>query len=97
MLPSPSQQQPVCQISWKEGLSLVYIIVLGGIYCSWAWFKAVGLFPASVAASGTLSIPIIGVFSSSILLREPIGLYEIVALLLVVMALKTIMVVVKRF
>jgi drug/metabolite transporter (DMT)-like permease len=57
------------------------------IFCHWAFFVVVRMFPANVAAIGTLSIPIIGVFSSALLLGEPVTAAEITALLLVVAAL----------
>jgi drug/metabolite transporter (DMT)-like permease len=56
-------------------------------FCQWAYFKTVGLLPASIAAIGTLAIPVIGVYSSYLILDEQVGIYDIVALLLVLSAL----------
>jgi drug/metabolite transporter (DMT)-like permease len=53
--------------------------------------SVVQLFPAGVAAIGTLAVPIVGVLSSAVILGEPIGLQEIVALLLLVAAVSTVM------
>jgi len=47
----------------------------------------VQIFPANVAALSTLCIPAIGVFSSALLLGEPLRTYELVALGLVVVSL----------
>jgi drug/metabolite transporter (DMT)-like permease len=47
----------------------------------------VQIFPASVAALSTLSIPAIGVFSSALLLGEPLNPGELAALSLVVVSL----------
>jgi drug/metabolite transporter (DMT)-like permease len=55
--------------------------------CYWAWVKIVQIFPSNVAAIGTLAIPVIGVFSSGFFLEEPLGLREMAALILVLMAL----------
>jgi drug/metabolite transporter (DMT)-like permease len=75
------------QVSWKATLAMVYVILVPMIFGQWAWFKIVSLFPATIASIGTVVIPIIGVFSSALILGEPIGFQEIAALTLVVMAL----------
>lgn len=77
----------ISQISWRGILSMVYLITIAMIFCNLAWVRVVQLFPANVAALGTLSIPIIGVFSSALVLGEPVGIREMAALLLVLMAL----------
>ncbi|MBW2065681.1 MAG: hypothetical protein JRJ03_12230 [Deltaproteobacteria bacterium] len=48
--------------------------------------------PSSVAAIGTLAIPVIGVLSSALILSEPVGLRELAALALVATALLLVMV-----
>jgi drug/metabolite transporter (DMT)-like permease len=45
-----------------------------------AWFRTLALLPASAAATGTLLVPVIGVFSSALLLGEPLGLRQLLAL-----------------
>jgi drug/metabolite transporter (DMT)-like permease len=57
------------------------------IYCHWAYFALVRIFPAGIAAIGTLAVPVVGVFSSTLILNEPVGLSEVAALALVVTAL----------
>jgi drug/metabolite transporter (DMT)-like permease len=74
-------------ISLKALAALSYIIIFPMIYCHWAYFTLVRIFPASVAAISTLAIPVVGVFSSAIILREPVGLNETAALVLVISAL----------
>jgi drug/metabolite transporter (DMT)-like permease len=46
------------------------------------WFAALERLPASVAAIGTMAVPVIGVVVSAIALHEPLGLGQISALLL---------------
>ena len=46
-----------------------------------AWFAALSRLPASVAAIGTMAVPVIGVVASAVALHEPLGLGQIVALL----------------
>jgi drug/metabolite transporter (DMT)-like permease len=68
-------------------LASAYIVLFPMSFCQWAYFKTVGLLPASIAAIGTLAIPVIGVYSSHLILDEQVGVYDIVALLLVLSAL----------
>ena len=44
------------------------------------WFAALARLPASVAAIGTMAVPVIGVVASAIALGEPLGPTQIVAL-----------------
>lgn len=87
----------ILQVSWQVALAMVYIILIGNIFCYWAWVKVVNLFPASLASIGTLAIPVVGVFSSTLVLGEPVGFREIAALILVVMALSIVMIRPKGF
>jgi drug/metabolite transporter (DMT)-like permease len=77
----------VSLISPKAILALCYTIILATIFCHWAWFKAVSLLPTSVASMGTLPIPVLGVFSSALILGERVGLREFVALVFVLVGL----------
>ena len=77
----------LADISLKAGATLLYLIAGPMIFCHWAFFVVVRMFPANVAAISTLSIPVIGVFSSALLLGEPVTTAEITALLLVVVSL----------
>jgi drug/metabolite transporter (DMT)-like permease len=74
-------------VSAKAIIALVYTILFPMIYCHWAYFALVRIFPAGIAAIGTLAIPVVGVFSSTLILNEPVGLSEVAALALVVTAL----------
>jgi len=60
---------------------LVYSVV--GQFCIAyvAWFAALARLPASVAAIGTMAVPVIGVVTSAIALGEPLGAGQIAALL----------------
>ncbi len=68
-------------------LGTAYATFVGAIFCHWAWFRLVAILPASVAAIGTLGIPIVGLFGSALLLGEPVGWPELGALVLVVSGL----------
>ena len=50
--------------------------------CYLAWFAALRRLPAATAAIGTLSVPIIGVIAAAIVLGEPLGVREVLAMAL---------------
>jgi len=82
----------IFQLSWQAILAMTFIIMVPIIFGQWAWFKVVSLFPAIIASIGTILIPIISVFSSALVLGEPIGLQELAALAIVVAALAVVMI-----
>ena len=71
--------------------SLAYVLAFPMIFCQWAYFKSVRLFPASLAAISTLGIPLVGTFSSALILDEQVGMREFGALALVVSALAAVL------
>jgi drug/metabolite transporter (DMT)-like permease len=81
---------------WESLAGALYAMLIPMIYCYWAWFRIVAIFPASLAAIGTLAIPVIGVFSSALLTGERIGTGEIAGLALVVAALTLVLIVPAR-
>lgn len=77
-------------VSANALFALTYIIFFPMIYCHWAYFTLVRIFPAGIAAISTLAIPVVGVFSSTLILNESVGTGEIIALFLVVTALSIV-------
>jgi drug/metabolite transporter (DMT)-like permease len=59
---------------------LTYSIVIQFCIAYVSWFAALARLPASVAAIGTMAVPVIGVVASAIALGEPLGWTQIVAL-----------------
>jgi drug/metabolite transporter (DMT)-like permease len=51
-----------------------------------SWFAALSRLPASVAAIGTMAVPVIGVVTSAFALHEPLGPGQIAALILTLAA-----------
>ncbi|HEY0851487.1 MAG TPA: DMT family transporter, partial [Bradyrhizobium sp.] len=51
-----------------------------------SWFAALARLPASVAAIGTMAVPVIGVVASAVALGEPLGPGQIAALVLTLAA-----------
>ena len=60
---------------------LTYATVIQFCVAYVCWFAALARLPASVAAIGTMAVPVIGVVVSSIALNEPLGVGQIAALL----------------
>jgi drug/metabolite transporter (DMT)-like permease len=64
------------------GLWLLIYSVLGQFCIAYvAWFAALARLPASVAAIGTMAVPVIGVLTSALALHEPLGTGQIAALI----------------
>jgi drug/metabolite transporter (DMT)-like permease len=80
---------PLGSAAW---VALAYNILIAFVLCYWAWYKLVAIAPAGVSALGTLLIPVVGVFSSMLVLGERPSTAEYLALLLVLGALATVLV-----
>lgn len=80
-------------VSGTAWAATLYAALIPMIYCHWAWFRVVGIYPAAVAAIGTLAIPVLGVLSSNWALGEAIGVEEVLSLLLVLAGLVLVLVV----
>lgn len=77
--------------SWPVIAASVYLALFALAFCYYAWFTAVRIFPTHVTAISSLSVPIVGVVSTSLLMGEPFGLREIAALVLVVGAVALVL------
>lgn len=79
-------------ISLEVWGALAYSIGICMLFCYWAWYSVVRLFPAVIASIGTLAIPVVGLLSSAALLGEPLGWTQVIALLLVSAGLVVVLV-----
>lgn len=79
-------------LSIKAWIALLYTSAIAVAFGQWLWFRILHLLPSSIASISTLAIPVVGVFSSSLLLDEVIGWREGVALILVLAALFLVLV-----
>ncbi|MHA1537923.1 MAG: DMT family transporter [Alphaproteobacteria bacterium] len=61
----------------------LYVVFLGLIAGYALWFKIIEILPVTIASISALMIPVIGVGSSALLLGEPVGWIEALALVLV--------------
>jgi drug/metabolite transporter (DMT)-like permease len=80
------------QLSSQAYYALGYVVALPMIFCQWAYLKSVRTLPASLAAMSTLGIPVVGIFSSALILDENIGYQEFASLILICSALGTVLV-----
>jgi drug/metabolite transporter (DMT)-like permease len=68
----------VTQLGWYL---LFYSTVIQFCIAYVSWFAALARLPASVAAIGTMAVPVIGVVTSAIALHEPLGAGQVAALI----------------
>ncbi|MGD0847789.1 DMT family transporter [Bradyrhizobium sp.] len=79
---------PIPAAAWQIGvgclpldwLLLSYSTVIQFCVAYVSWFAALARLPASVAAIGTMAVPVIGVVASALALHEPLGIGQIAAL-----------------
>jgi drug/metabolite transporter (DMT)-like permease len=75
--------EKVTQTGW---ILLFYSTVVQFCVAYVSWFAALARLPASVAAIGTMAVPVIGVVASAVALGEPLGPGQIAALVLTLAA-----------
>jgi drug/metabolite transporter (DMT)-like permease len=71
--------QALTQKGWA---AMAYMTAVPMALCYVAWFAALDRLPASVASTGTLLVPLVGVVSAAMTLGEPLGAREVTALVL---------------
>ena len=62
--------------------AMIYMVAVPMSLCYLTWFAALRRLPATSAATATLITPVIGVFASGIVLGEPLGAKQMLALVL---------------
>jgi drug/metabolite transporter (DMT)-like permease len=72
-------------------IGALYAAIVASLICQWIWFRLVAITSASVASISILSVPIVGVFSGLAILGEQPRLTDLLALVLVVVALASVM------
>jgi drug/metabolite transporter (DMT)-like permease len=83
-------------VSWQATGAVVYNMTVAFVFCYWAWYKIVSRASAGVSALGTLMIPVVGVFSSMVLLGERPTWAEYAAMVLVFAAIATVVIPTRR-
>jgi drug/metabolite transporter (DMT)-like permease len=75
--------EAVTRLGW---VVLVYSTLVQFCVAYVCWFAALARLPASIAAIGTMAVPVIGVAASALALHEPLGPGQIAALILTLVA-----------
>jgi drug/metabolite transporter (DMT)-like permease len=75
------EKTDVAALSNLGWILLAYSTVIQFCVAYVSWFAALARLPASVAAIGTMAVPVIGVVTSAIALHEPLGPGQIAALI----------------
>ena len=77
-------EQPNYGALTAQGLAcLVYMTLVPMGVCYLTWFETLRRLPPSSASTGMLLVPLIGVISAALILGEPLGIREVVAMVLV--------------
>ena len=74
-------------LSINAWIAVLYSAFVPMIVCHLLWYTLIGMLPTAIAAISTLAIPIVGVYSSALLLGEQVGTREWISLALVVVAI----------
>jgi drug/metabolite transporter (DMT)-like permease len=74
------EKADVARLSDLGWILLVYATVVQFCVAYVSWFAALARLPASVAAIGTMAVPVIGVVTAALALHEPLGPGQIAAL-----------------
>lgn len=75
------------RVDFVTGSALAYSALIPMVFCQAVWFTIVRRLPASLASIGTLLVPPLGVYLSALILGEQVGIFEVLALVFVVVAL----------
>jgi drug/metabolite transporter (DMT)-like permease len=75
------EKPDVAALSRLGWILMVYSTVIQFCVAYVSWFAALARLPASVAAIGTMAVPVIGVVASALALHEPLGMGQIAALM----------------
>lgn len=70
----------IARVSHLGWILIFYSTVIQFCIAYVSWFAALARLPASVAAIGTMAVPVIGVVASAVALHEPLGIGQIAAL-----------------
>jgi drug/metabolite transporter (DMT)-like permease len=76
-------EQPNYGALTAQGLAcFIYMALVPMGLCYLTWFETLRRLPPSSASTGMLLVPLIGVISAALILGEPLGLREVVAMVL---------------
>jgi drug/metabolite transporter (DMT)-like permease len=71
--------------------ALAYVVFVALVFCFSSYVRLVSILPANIASISTLAIPVVGLWSSALLLGEPVGIADVLALAMVLAALALVL------
>lgn len=74
-------------VSPSVGAGLAYSVLVGFMFCYWAWNRVALMVPVAVSSVSLLATPVVGVLSGMWFLDEPITWHEVVAGVLILGAI----------
>jgi drug/metabolite transporter (DMT)-like permease len=80
---------PMSVAAW---LAIAYNVLVAGVLCYWAFYKLVGMVPASITGISSLVVPVVGVLTGMLFLGEVPTWSDWTALALIVSALGVVLV-----
>lgn len=83
--------ESLLRVDFVTGSALAYSALIPMVFCQAVWFTIVRRLPASLASTGTLLVPPLGVYLSALILDEKVGVFEVLALVFVIVALVLIL------
>ncbi len=81
----------ILRVDTGTAMAVAYSALIPMIFCQAVWFTVVRRLPTSLASTGTLLVPPLGVMLSAWILGDQVGPYEIGALVMVVLAMLLIL------
>lgn len=76
-------ERPDATALTSNGIAMLIYMTIGPMaLCYLAWFAALRRLPATTAAIGTLSVPVLGILFSALVIGEPLGWRELIAMVL---------------
>ena len=78
-------------LPWDALAAMVYCIVVGIAFAHWLYIKILQLVPVWVASLSILTVPCVGVISGAVVLGEPLGWTEVLALLFLIGGVSTVL------
>lgn len=72
--------------------AMIYTVFVAIVFCYYAWFKVVGLFPTAISSIGTLAVPVVALLSGAAVFGEPLTWRELAAVALVLSALALVLI-----
>lgn len=82
----------ITQFNQRTWFALAYVFLLPMIFGQWAFYSIVKHFSATIAGISTMAVPVVGIIASALLIGEPIGFRDLVALACICGALFSVLV-----